>query len=187
MALASTDTSSLLEILQAHSRHVASSESDEEEIVLVEEEKTYGTVEEVVAEPKKVGNLATAELVFPFKSSPLVIVGIPKNYLPLHGPKTLSCYHCKVLPCTFDFAQKVAACNHVCDHLNVALACLYCSFEDNHRMCWYSASAWEHHTMKHFKDNLPIFPDDPAFPQKFMPILLVMLFPVLQDRFYLMR
>ena len=33
----------------------------------------------------------------------------------------------------------------------------------------YSASAWEHHTMKHLKDNLPILPDDPAFTQKFMP------------------
>ena len=40
MALAGTDTSSLLEILQVHFGHVASSESDEEENVLVEEKKT---------------------------------------------------------------------------------------------------------------------------------------------------
>ena len=25
-------------------------------------------------------------------------------------------------------------------------------------MHWYSASAWQHHSMKHLKDNLPIFP-----------------------------
>ena len=64
------DTPSLLEILQVHFGHVASSVSDEVENVLVEEEKTSQVVEEIVAEPKEVGNLATAELVFPFKSSP---------------------------------------------------------------------------------------------------------------------
>ena len=97
IALAGTDTSSLLEILQVHFGHAASSESDEEEGVLMEEKKTSEAIEEVVAEPKEVGNLATAELVFPFKSSPLV-AGIPKMYLPLHGPETLSCYHCQVSP-----------------------------------------------------------------------------------------
>ena len=35
-------------------------------------------------------------------------------------------------------------------------------------MCWYSTSAWEHHSIKHLKDNLPIFPDNPTFPQQFM-------------------
>ena len=35
-------------------------------------------------------------------------------------------------------------------------------------MHWYSASAWEHHSMKHLKDNLPIYPDDPTFPWQFM-------------------
>ena len=103
---------------------VASSESDEED-VLVEEKKTSEAVEEVVAESKEVDNLAKAELVFPFRSSPLVVDGIPKKYLPLCGPKNLSCYHCQVPPCTLDFFQKAAACNHVCcDLLNVALACL---------------------------------------------------------------
>ena len=34
-------------------------------------------------------------------------------------------------------------------------------------MPWYSISAWEHHTHKHAQDNLPIFPDDPAFFQQF--------------------
>ena len=52
------------------------------------------------------------------------------------------------------------------DHLNVALACLYCSFEDNPKMHWYSASAWEHHTHKHAQEILPIYPVDPAFFQQ---------------------
>ena len=35
-------------------------------------------------------------------------------------------------------------------------------------MQWYSASAWEHHSLKHLKDNLSLFPDDPTFSQQFM-------------------
>ena len=34
-------------------------------------------------------------------------------------------------------------------------------------MHWYSVSAWEHHTQKHAQENLPIYPDDPAFLQQF--------------------
>ena len=34
-------------------------------------------------------------------------------------------------------------------------------------MRWYSASAWEHHTSTHSKENFPIHPDDPAFLQQF--------------------
>ena len=34
-------------------------------------------------------------------------------------------------------------------------------------MHWYSASTWEHHTLKHVKENLPIYPDDLAFSQQF--------------------
>ena len=91
----------------------------------MEEKKTSAAVESVVAEPKEMGNLAMAELVFTFKSSPLVVAGIPKMYLPLCGSGTLSHYHCQIPLCTLDFAQKVAACNHIHhDHLNVALACL---------------------------------------------------------------
>ena len=37
-------------------------------------------------------------------------------------------------------------------------------------MHWYSASAWEHHTCKHALENLPIYPDDPAFSQQFIHI-----------------
>ena len=125
IALAGTDTSSLLEILQVHFGHVASSESDEEESVLEEEEKTSEVAEEVIAKPLEVGNSVTAELVFPFKSSPLVVAGIPEIHLPLHSPKTLSHYHCQDPSCTPYFAHKAGACNHVCcDHLNIALACL---------------------------------------------------------------
>ena len=76
--MAGTDTSSLLEILQVHFGHVTSSESDEEGSVLAEEEKTSKAVEETIAKSKEVGSLVTAELVFPFKSSPLVVAGIPK-------------------------------------------------------------------------------------------------------------
>ena len=125
ITLASTDTSCLLKILQAHFRHVKPSESDEEEDVFVEEEKA-STAEEVTAKSKEVGNLATTELVFPFQSTSLVIGGIPKIYLPLHGPETQYHYHCQVPPCNLDFAQNAAVCNHVWhDYLNVALACLY--------------------------------------------------------------
>ena len=34
-------------------------------------------------------------------------------------------------------------------------------------MQWYSASAWEHHTLTHSKENVPIPPDDPSFAQQF--------------------
>ena len=118
-----------------HFGHVASLESHDEESVLAEEEKTSEAVEETIAKPKEVCNLVTAELVFPFKSSPLVVAGIPEIYLPLCGPKTLSHHHFQVPSCTLNFAQKAAACNHVHhNHLNVVLACLYCSFESNPKM-----------------------------------------------------
>ena len=35
-------------------------------------------------------------------------------------------------------------------------------------MHWYSASAWEHHSTKHLKDDFPIYPDDPTFSQQVM-------------------
>ena len=131
-----------------------------------EEEGTADKVQ--TGKVKEMSTLACAELVFPFKSNPLVIAGIPKKYLTLHGPQTQSHYHCQVPQCNLDSAQKATTCNHVWhDHLNLALACLYCSFEDKSKMCWYSATAWEHQTMKCLKDNLSIFSDDPAFTQKF--------------------
>ena len=91
-----------------------------------------------------------AELVFPTQAIPLVIAGIPESLLPLHGPEVQSCYRCQFTNCTQIFLQKAAACTHVCcDHLNVALACLYCSGRDNPKMWWFSASAWENHICKH--------------------------------------
>ena len=64
------------------------------------------------------------------------------------------------------FLQKAAACTHVHhDHLNVALACLYCSGRENPKMQWFSASAWEKHIHKHSQDGLPLFPANPAFTQ----------------------
>ena len=37
-------------------------------------------------------------------------------------------------------------------------------------MCWYSASAWEHHSHRHTQDNLSIYPNDPAFSQQFIHV-----------------
>ena len=157
-------------ILQAHFGQAELLESDEEEDVWIGEEKISETSEETTAKPKDVSNLAAAKVVFPFKSIPLVIVGIPDNLLPLHGPEIQSHYHCQMPQCGLDFAQKAAACNHVHhNHLNVALACLYCSFENNPHMRWYSATAWESHTAKHCSENLPNYPDDPEFVKKFQP------------------
>ena len=34
-------------------------------------------------------------------------------------------------------------------------------------MQWYSASAWEHHSLKHLKEELSIHPDDLNFSQQF--------------------
>ena len=70
------------------------------------------------------------------------------------------------MDCSQIFLQKAAACTHVhCDHLNVALACLYCSGRENPKMQWFSASAWEKHVCKQSQDGLPLFPDNPAFTQ----------------------
>ena len=109
-------------------------------------------------------SLATAELVFPMKSIPLVVASIPEVSLPLYSPETLSHYRCQFPDCTQAFSQKVSACNHIChNYLNVALACIYCSGKENPKMHWYSASAWESHVCKHTQVDLPIFPNDLAF------------------------
>ena len=188
IALAGTDTFSLIEIVQAHFGHVKPSESEQEEDVFVEEEKASGTSKEVTAKSKEVGKLATAELVLPFQSIPLVIVGIPTNYLPLCDLKSHSCYHSQVPPCNPDFAQEAATCNHVWhDHLNVALTWLYCSFEDNPKMHWLSTIAWEHHTMKHLKDNLPFSQMILLFLRNSYYKLVVMLLLAHPNKFYLMK
>ena len=96
----------------------------------------------------------------------LVIAGIQEYLLPIHGPEAQSHYRCQFTDCTQIFLQKATACTHVChDHLNVALACLYCSDRDNPKMQWFSASVWENHVCKHLQDGLPLFPDDPPITQ----------------------
>ena len=70
-----------------------------------------------------------AELVFPTEAIPLVIAGIPESLLPINGPEAQSHYRCQFTDCTQIFLQKAAAlypCSS-CNHLNVALAFLYCS------------------------------------------------------------
>ena len=106
------------------------------------------------------------ELVFPTQATPLAIAGIAESLLLICGPEMQLCYRCQFMDCTHIFLQKAAACTHIChDHLNVALACLYCSGRENPKMHWFSASAWEKHVCKHSQDGLPLFPDDPAFTQ----------------------
>ena len=104
------------------------------------------------------------ELVFPTQATPLAIAGIPESLLLIHGPEMQSRYRCQFMDCTQIFLQKAAACTHIHhDHVNVALACLYCSGRENPKMCWFSASAWEKHVCKYSQDGLSLFPDDPAF------------------------
>ena len=115
--------------------------------------------------PAKSGPIGV-ELVFPTQAIPLVIAGIPESLVPICGPEAQSCYRCQFTDCTQIFLQKATACTHVhCDHLNVALACLYCSGRDNPKMWWFSASTWEKHIHKHLQNGLPLFPNDPAFTQ----------------------
>ena len=175
MVLAGTDTSSLLEILEGSFGHVdldvstssASIEMPIKKSTAAEkfsEKQSEKTSEKPSVPLSKEGSSASAELVFPLKSILLIIASLPESFLPLCGPETLSCYRCQYPSCNQEFSQKAAACYHVhCDHLNIALACLYCSFDDNPKMQWYSASTWQHHTHKHALNNLPIHPDDPAF------------------------
>ena len=56
--------------------------------------------------PVAESSLATVELVFPMKSIPLVVAGIPEVFLPLHNPETLSHYRCQYPNCTQAFSQK---------------------------------------------------------------------------------
>ena len=86
----------LLEILQGHFGLIDYSESadstDESEKGLTTEEKTHEIAEKTSTTSPEASHLATAELVFPFKSTQLVVTGIPKTFLPLLGRETLSQY-----------------------------------------------------------------------------------------------
>ena len=132
IALVGCNTSSLLETLEG-----AFGSIDQESISITSISKAKEMVKEDIpstpspAESRPVG----AELVFPTQAFPLVIAGIPGSLLPLHGPEAQSHYRYQFTDCTQIFLQKAAACTHVhCDHLNVALACLYCIGRDNPKM-----------------------------------------------------
>ena len=80
------------------------------------------------------------------------------------------------------FSQKAAACNHIHrDHLNTALGCLYCSFEHNPKLHWYSASTWEHHTSTHSEENLPFIQMILPFPNNLLVVLEMELYHLLPD------
>ena len=160
------NTSSLLDTLEG-----AFGSIDQETISIASIPKANETITEdnpstpSTPSPAESGPVG-AELVFPTQAIPLVMAGIPESLLPICGPEAQLCYRCQFTDCTQIFLQKAAACTHVChDHLNVALACLYCSSRDNLKMQWFSASAWENHIRKHSQDGLPLFPDNPAFTQ----------------------
>ena len=133
------NTSSFLDMLE-----VAFGSIDQETISIASIPKAKETITEDIpstSSPAESG-LVAAELVFPTQVIPLVIAGILESLLPICGPEAQSHYSCRFTDCTQIFLQKAAARTHVhCDHLNVALACLYCSGRDNPKMQWFSASA----------------------------------------------
>ena len=99
------------------------------------EEKTPEVVKKTSITIPEISSLVTAKLVFPLKSIPTIVAGLPKTCLPLRGPETLSQYQFQFLLRLLEFSQKAVACNHVHhDHLNIALSCLYRSFENNPKM-----------------------------------------------------
>ena len=132
IALAGCNTSSLIDTLEG-----AFGSIDPETISLASIPKTKEVVTEDIPStlsPTDSGPLEV-ELVFPTQAIPLVIAGIPESLLPVHRPKMQSCYRCQFMDCIQIFLQKAAACTHVHhDHLNVALACLYCSGRENPKM-----------------------------------------------------
>ena len=135
IALVGCNTSSLLDTLEG-----AFGSIDQETISIASIPKAKETVTEDIPStpstpsPAESGPIGV-ELVFPTQAIPLVIAGIPESLLPIHGPEAQSHYRCQFIDCTQIFLQKAAACTHVCqDHLNVALACLYCSARYNPKM-----------------------------------------------------
>ena len=155
IALAGCNTSSLLETLEG-----AFGSTDQENISIASiSEVKERAKEDIPSSPSTLSPAESgpvgAELVFPTQAICLVIAGIPESLLPLCGSEAQSRYRCQFTDCTQIFLQKAAACTHVRrDHLNVALACLYCSGRDNPKMQWFSTSAWE---------NLQAFTRWPSF------------------------
>ena len=134
IALAGTDTSSLLGISEGSFGQVdldTTMSSAPTEItegpttkLTTTEKSSEEPLEKAPVTPSKESSLASTELVFPLKSVPLMIAGLPKSLMLLFGPKTLSQYRCQYPSCNHEFSQKALACNHVHhNHLNVALAC----------------------------------------------------------------
>ena len=120
MKITGTNTSFLLDILEWCFGHENLDTS--QSTISTEKAEIEATIEEVVSNlPEKTpatlpdsGGLATAEQVFPLKSIPIVIAGLPVPFLPpVHGPETLSHFHCQFPSCTPEFSQKAAACNHI--------------------------------------------------------------------------
>ena len=126
IALAGCNTSSLIDTLEG-----AFGIKDLETISLAFIPKTKEVVTEDIPStpsPTDSGPLEV-ELVFPTQVIPLIIAGIPESLLLICGPEMQSWYRCQFTDCTQIFLQEAAACTHVCqDHLNVALACLYCQW-----------------------------------------------------------
>ena len=127
IALASTDTSSLLEILEGHFGHMdmdisESTISTKSEKKATTEKETSNIPENIPATLSNIGGLAISELVIPLKSIPTVIAGLPEPFLLLHGPDTLSQCHYQVSFCSLEFSQKAVAFNHIhCHHLNISM------------------------------------------------------------------
>ena len=132
IALAGCNTASLIDVLEG-----AFGTMDLGNISLTSIPDTKGIVTEEVPStpsPTDSGPLEV-ELVFPTQAIPLVIAGIPKSLLPICGLEMQSHYRWQFTDCLQIFLQKAAACMHICrDHINVALACLYCSGKENPKM-----------------------------------------------------
>ena len=64
--------------------------TEEVEMGATIKETTSNLLEKTPASFPDTGGLATAELVFPLKSIPTVIAGLPEPFLPVRGPETLS-------------------------------------------------------------------------------------------------
>ena len=117
IALAGTDTSSLTRLLEGCFSSVESNPPSPPASIEVTEPPEEHPTEDVSrsdpSSPVAESSLATAELVFPMKSIPQVVAGIPEVFLPLCGPETLSHYRCQYPNCTQAFSQKAAACNPI--------------------------------------------------------------------------
>ena len=125
IALAGYNTSSLLDTLEGAFGSIDPEETSTTSISEIKETtKEYTLLSPSIPSPKESGPLGV-ELVFPTQSTPLVVAGILEALFPLCSPEMQSHYRCQFPNCTQIFLIKAAACTHIlCDHLNVALACL---------------------------------------------------------------